>query len=150
MANSNGSFVRWQGIAITQMGYAVNLILTFSTASLGFALTLFKDVKQHYWGRCFLLLAGLLLMASITIGMWCVLNRLRDFRESTKIAHRRERWDKQGYAKRWIDDRLRCRRNRNRLRGNLSNSLFDWQVASFGFGTLLLVIAFVAVYHDNL
>ena len=44
MADSSGSFVRWQGIAITQMGYTVSLILTFATATLGFALTVFKDL----------------------------------------------------------------------------------------------------------
>jgi hypothetical protein len=128
------------------MGYAVNLILSFATAALGFALTLFKDVRQHYWGRWLLVLAGVLLMASITIGTWCVLNRLRDFRESAKIARRREWWDKHGYARKWIDDRLRSRRNRNRKRGTLSNRLFNWQVGTFGVGALLLVLAVVAVH----
>lgn len=46
MAQSEGSFVRWQAITLTQFGYAVNLILTFAAASLGFALTLVKN--QHF------------------------------------------------------------------------------------------------------
>jgi hypothetical protein len=149
MANSNGSFVRWQGIAITQMGYAVNLILSFTTASLGFALALFKDVKPQDWGRWLLVLAGVLLMASIAIGAWCVLNRLTDFRESAQIAHDRERWHNKGYAKTWINDRLRCRRSRNRRRGKLTNRLFNWQVGTFGVGAALLVLAVVAVYGGD-
>ncbi len=149
MANSEGSFIRWQGIAITQMGYAVNLILTFATATLGFALTLFKDRKGLYWGRYFLVLAGLSLMASIAIGAACVLNRLTDFRESGQIARRRERWRKKGYAKTWIDDRLRQRRTRNRRRGKRSHQLLHWQIGTFGVGALLLVVAVVAVYAGN-
>lgn len=148
MANSDGSFVRWQGIAITQMGYVVNLILTFATASLGFALTLFRDVslKQHCWGRSWIVLAGVILMVSIAIGVWCVQNRLSDFRESAQIARKRTRLEKQGYAKTWIDDQLRYRRNRNRRRGELSNELFNWQVGTFGVGAALLVLAVVAVF----
>jgi hypothetical protein len=149
MAYSEGSFIRWQGITITQMGYAVNLVLTFATASLGLALTLFKDpsLKQHCWGRCWVVLAGVSLMVSIAIGVWCVRNRLTDFRESAQIARKRERWDKKGYAKVWIDEQLWHRRKKNGRRGKLSNRLFHWQVGSFGIGALLLVLAFVAVYH---
>jgi hypothetical protein len=128
------------------MGYAVSLILTFATATLGFALTLFKDLKAHYWSRCFLILAGLLLMASIVIGTACVLNRLTDFRESGQIGRRRERWRKKGYAKTWIDDRLRHRRSRNRRRGKRSHQLLHWQIGTFGFGAAFLVLAVVAVY----
>jgi hypothetical protein len=146
MANSNASFVRWQEIRIAQMGYAVNLILTFATASLGFALTLFKDLGRHCWGRCFLVLAGLFLIASIAVGTACVLNRLRDFRESGQIARRRERWHNKGYTKTWIDDRLRFCRSRNRRRGKRSHQLLHWQIGSFGFGALLLVFAAVAMY----
>jgi hypothetical protein len=150
MANSDGSFIRWQGIAIRQMGYAVNLILTFATASLGFALTLFKDasLKSHCWGRCFLLMAGVSLMISIAVGTWGVLNRLRDFRESARIARKREGWAKEDRAKAWIDDQLQYQRETNVARGKLSNTLFDWQVGTFGIGAALLVLAVVAAYAD--
>jgi hypothetical protein len=148
MADSNGSFIRWQGIAITQMGYAVNLFLAFATASLGFALTLFKDpsLKQHCWGRCWVVLAGVALMISIAIGVWCVLNRLRDFRDSGQIARKREGWINKGYAKTWIDDRLRHRRSRSRCRGKRSHQLLHWQIGTFGVGTAFLVLAVVAPY----
>lgn len=149
-SHSEGSFVRWQAIAIAQMGYAVNLILTFATAALGFALATIKNLSQKSpcWGGCFLVLAGISLMISITIGICCVLNRLRDFRESAQIARKRERWEDDGVGKTWIDDQLRCRRRRNEERGKLSNKLFDRQVRSFGLGAVLLVMAFVAVYLD--
>lgn len=148
MPNSEGSFIRWQGIAITQMGYAVNLMLTFAAASLGFTLTLFKDPsrRQHCWGRCFIVFAAVALTASIAIGLWCVLNRLRDFRESAQIARRRERWEKEGCERSWIDVQLQRRRNRNRRRGRRSYRLFNWQIGSFAVGVLLLVAAVIDVY----
>jgi hypothetical protein len=60
MAHSEGSFVRWQGIAVNQLGFANNLFLTFATASLGFTLTLVTDeaVTSSCWARSFLVGAG--------------------------------------------------------------------------------------------
>jgi hypothetical protein len=53
MPHSEGSFVRWQAIALVQLGYAVNLILSFATASLGFALTLprIRDMRPAVGAR---------------------------------------------------------------------------------------------------
>jgi len=152
MARSEGSFVRWQAIRITQMGYAVNLILTFAAASLGFVLTLVKDqeLRAHPWGACLLVFGGLSFMISITAGIWCVLNRLEDFRESAQIAREREKFEWQGYGKPWINDQLRCQRCKNRKRGECSKTLFNWQVVIFGLGVLFLTMAVVVVYHQNL
>src|SRR5712691_6093776 len=95
--SKEGSFVRWQAITITQMGVTVSLILTLSTAALAFALTTSKDpiIRGHGWGRCFLVMGGLSLLASIGCGIWCVLNRLKDFRTTAQIARRREDMEKQ-------------------------------------------------------
>lgn len=88
MAHSEGSFVRWQSITITQLGYAVNLFLTFATASLGFALSLVKDsgFQPGCWGRCFFDFSLLAFAVSILLGSLCVLNRLKDFRLTKDIA----------------------------------------------------------------
>ena len=88
----NESFVRWQGISVTQLGYAVNLILGFATASLGFALTLLKD-KDFTPQHCEKILFDsslALLSLSIALGVWCVINRLRDFRKTKDIANERQ------------------------------------------------------------
>jgi hypothetical protein len=55
MAQEEDSFVRWQTITITQLGYAVNLTLTLATASLGFTLNVVRD-KEYAptcWAKCF-------------------------------------------------------------------------------------------------
>jgi hypothetical protein len=152
MARRKESFVRWQQITITQMGVAVNLILTFATASLGFTLTLFKDACRLDCpsNSCFLLLAGSLFMISIAAGLWCVLNRLADFRESARIAQKRERFEERNFGKAWINDQLRCLRLQNRKRGERSKALLRCQVWTFGAGALFLVIAFLVMYREKL
>ena len=47
----NEKFVRWQGITIKQLTYAINLILGLSTASLGFAISLLLNDKFNQIGR---------------------------------------------------------------------------------------------------
>jgi hypothetical protein len=150
--SKEGSFVRWQAVTITQMGNAVSLILTLATASLGFALTLARDreIQNHGWGRCFVLLGGLSLVMSIGVGIWCVLNRLEDFRTTAQIAHRRETMERQGTEPSVIDQELNCVRCQNKQRGELSKSLLNWQVRLFGAGIGFLSSGFLCVYHQNI
>ena len=91
-SRSEGSFIRWQAIAIAQLGYAVNLILTLATASLGFAVALIKDkdFTPGCWSKCLLVLSQLSLLASVALGIWCVINRLLDFRKTKDNARDRE------------------------------------------------------------
>src|ERR1700730_13138167 len=89
-----GRFTRWQSITIAQLGYAINLILSFSVASLGFALSLAKDTTQlagNCWAKHLLLFSIFLILLSIGAGLWCVINRLRDFRKTEGIARDKER-----------------------------------------------------------
>src|SRR5437899_11385536 len=94
------SFVRWQGITITQLGYVLNLLLGFATASLGFSLTLLKD--EHFAPqRCekFFFDSSLgLLGCSVIVGILCVSNRLWDFRKTTHIARDRGQWARDGMS----------------------------------------------------
>lgn len=145
MAKLGKTFVRWQGITITQMGYAVNLILTLATASLGFAITLLKDAKVHpgYCGRWVLFLGVLLLIASVAFGVLCVWNRLKDFEETAQIARCREKMVDQGVAKPSIDEYLSTRRDENDERGRRTKMLFAWQLRTFGFGVCLLVVVYL-------
>jgi hypothetical protein len=137
------SFVRWQGIAITQLGYAANLILGFATASLGFSLTLLKDKDFVPQGRgkwLFSLSLGALLL-SIVFGIWCVINRLRDFRETTQIARDREQLS---------DAELQQRRDDVDKLGKCTWLLFWIQLASFAAGLIALVVVFATLYCDKL
>ena len=76
------SFVRWQGITITQLTYSVNMVLGLSTASLGFDVTLLmnKEFVPESWQQFMFAAAFLALLLSIAIGIWCIVNRLLDFR----------------------------------------------------------------------
>jgi hypothetical protein len=38
-----GTFIRWQSTTLKQLTYAVNLVLTFSVATLGFQVTTLLD-----------------------------------------------------------------------------------------------------------
>ena len=137
------SFVRWQGITITQLGYAVNLILGFATASLGFSLTLLKDKDfvPKGWGKWLFLLSLGSLLLSILFGIWCVINRLRDFRETAQIAKDRERLD---------DIKLQQRQDDAKKRGECTWLLFKIQFWSFTAGLVALTVGFVMIYRNRL
>src|SRR5690606_2534499 len=83
-----GSFVRWQSTTIAQLTYAVNLVLGFSVAALAFQITtlLNKEFNPVSWQKCAFSISLLALMASVGLGIWCVVNRLRDFRVTAKVA----------------------------------------------------------------
>jgi hypothetical protein len=87
-----GSFVRWQSMTIAQLTYCVNLILGMAVAALGFQVTLLLNDKFNpiAWQKCAFSVSMFLLIISIALGVWCVVNRLRDFRTTTKVARMRE------------------------------------------------------------
>ena len=143
---AEGSFVRWQSIRITQFGHVTNLILTFATASLGFALTLLKDSRIGYisCSFCIWVLAVVTLLGSIAVGIWCSINRLHDFRETAQIARKREEMEATGaLAPTEMEARLEYQRKLSKERGELTWVLFYWQIGTFGVGTLFLVVAFL-------
>jgi hypothetical protein len=80
--------VRWRKIAIDQLGYALNLILTFTIAALGYCFVLLKDngFTPDSPAKHSLLLSILLLAASALSGLSCVLIRLLDFRGTARRA----------------------------------------------------------------
>jgi len=140
-----GKFTRWQSITITQLGYAINLVLSFATASLGFSLSLARDSRNltSCWGRHLLLIAIAIFMFSIGLGLWCVINRLRDFRKTKDIARDVE----QGK----LTPAEHERRNAETQRlGESTWLMFWWQIGLFAIGLLSLVAAFLFVYHANL
>ncbi|SRR6266851_6207315 len=141
-----GRFTRWQSITIAQLGYAVNLVLSFSVASLGFALSLAKDTTQlvsNCWAKHLLLFSLVLILLSMGAGLWCVINRLTDFRKTESIARDKERGElpQCEYARRKAEtDKL----------GRRTWLLFQWQIGLFSFGILALVAGFLTLYHGNL
>ena len=139
-----GSFIRWQDITIRQMGYTINLILGLAAATLGFAITLLKEdiFFLSCWGKCFFDIACLSFLFSIGFGIWLVLNRLKDFRVTMRIARRREGGD--------TEENLQPLRDITKRVGKRTWILLYCQVGSFGLGIILLILSIFIIFKDKI
>ena len=146
------SFVRWQSITITQLGYVINLVLTLATASLGFSLTLItnENFAPRYFAKLLFILSLILILLSIVFGIACVINRLSDFRKTTQIARDRERLRRDGVADREIDRQLAARRLTTKTLGKVTWRLFWFQIGAFAAGVSSLSIALMIHYSSRL
>ncbi len=147
-----GSFVRWQSITIAHFGYAVNVILTLATASLGFALVVIRDKEfaPELCGKGFFLTALLLLVVSPAFGIACTINRLTDFRKTTRLAKDREQLKRAGLTDDQIDEHLQPRRNEVRTLGGRTWTFFYWQIGAFAAGDLALFIGCAIVLRQRI
>jgi hypothetical protein len=129
------SSIRWQARTIEQLGYALNLILSFSVAAIGFEISLIlnKEFERAGWQNWLFIMSMFSLLLSLAVGLLCVVNRLWDFRATTETARKRED------GKSDLD--LQPLRKLTRALGKRTWSLFWWQIAAFGFGVLLMVLA---------
>lgn len=147
MAHSEGHFVRWQGRTITQLGYAVNLLLILTTGAFGFTMNLLtKDVGV--WPRWSIFVAGALFLLAIVLGLVCVLNRLHDFRKTAQIAKDREDWQEQSVPQAEIDRRLSDRRCETEHLGKRTWLLLRVQAMVFVLGILTLSVGYVFDQRD--
>jgi len=140
----NGSSIRWQSTTIAQLTYAVNLVLGFSIAALAFQVTTLLNEKFNpaSWQKCAFLLSLLALLASAGLGIWCVINRLRDFRATTKVARMRE----DGKS----ETEMEPYRALYKKLGKETWWLFWWQIGTFGVGILLLVFGIAGSVSEKL
>ena len=139
-----GSFTRWQSIQIAQLTYAINLVLGLSVASLGFQITILINEKFNpiSWQKCAFSVSLLFLLASVGLGIWCVINRLRDFRLTTKVARMREKGES--------DEDMQPYRTLYKKLGRKTWIIFWWQIGTFGVGVLLLIIGITASVSKKL
>lgn len=137
MEESKGTdnLIRWQAITIAQLSYAINLILTFSVAGLGFGVTLLlnKEFNPSQWQSCLFFLSLFLLLISGALGIWCTINRLRDFRATATIAKLKHKEDS--------ELELTTLRTLTSRLGNKTWGIFWWQIGSFSGGIFLLVVS---------
>lgn len=133
-----GSFVRWQSITIDQLTYVINVILGFSIATIGFQLTLLLNEKFILvsWQKLIFVLSLLFLVASVVFGVLVIINRLRDFRATTKVARKRE-----GSAP---AEEIEPYRVLSRALGKKTWCLFWGQIGTFSAGALLIVVSVLA------
>ena len=148
----SGSFVRWQAITIGQLSYAINLILGFSVATLGFQLSLLqnKEFGLPAWGKCVFLLSLISLIISAAFGVWVVINRLRDFRLTTRISDKRESMIEAKKTKEEIDNALEPYRMKSRELGEMTWGLFWWQIGSFSVSIFLVTLTVLAAFGQKL
>jgi hypothetical protein len=139
-----GSFVRWQSTTIAQLTYSINLILGLATAALGFqiALLLNQSFQPVGWQKCAFGISMLMLLLSIGMGIWCVINRLQDFRVTTKVARLRET--------RKSADEIQLYRESYKELGSNTWSLFWWQIGAFSAGIVCTVLAVGASVSEKL
>jgi hypothetical protein len=128
---------RWRKIAIDQLGYVLNLTLTFAIATLGycFALLKDKDFVPVPSARCAMILSLSALVLSATCGFVCVLNRLLDFR---------------GTARRACDHPRAPTKDELRDLGNRTWVLFYFQLGLFATGVGALAVTLLLTYGGKL
>jgi hypothetical protein len=139
-----GRFVRWQSITIAQLTYCVNLILGMAVAALGFQVALLLNDKFNpiAWQKCAFSVSMLLLILSIALGIWCVVNRLRDFRATTKAARMQENGKP-------AED-IQPFRDLYKKLGEKTWCLFWWQIGTFGVGIILTILGVRASISQKL
>jgi hypothetical protein len=142
--NKRDAFVRWQGITISQLTYAINLILALAVATLGFGVTLLlnKEFVLISWQKCIISAALLTLLASVGLGIWCVVNRLRDFRATEQVTCMLQKGldDSEIQHLRALSDRL----------GKKTWSIFWWHIGTFGIGVVLVVVGVAVTVTSKL
>lgn len=139
------SFIRWQSITLSQLTYAVNLILGLSVASLGFGVSLLINPEFNPEGltKCIFLISLLAILASVAFGIWCVINRLRDFRITKDIARGSSEQNK-------IKEKIGSLRELSTSLGLRTWKIFWWQIGMFGAGVLLMVASIAISFSTKL
>lgn len=136
----NESFVRWQGRSLEYLSYSINLFLGLSIAAIGFEINMLRDPSfiPDGWIRDAYLISLLLLIASSGFGIGCVINRIRDFRDTATLAKNNSK------------NKNCAEINELRLAvgiiGSRTRVLFDLQIFLFSFGVLLLILVILGFY----
>lgn len=141
--DDNSGFVRWQGNTNAQLGYVVGLILSLTTASLGFAVISLERLLSpppQCMAAAFFALSIVVLVISGALAIVCTATRLRDFRKTTRIARLREKWEGQKIAEFEIKHKLFKRRVETKKLGRKTWRLFCCQLLTFSFGMALLFL----------
>jgi len=139
MTDQSDKFQRWQKITLEQFGYAQNLTLTLTIATLGYWFVLLKDKDfiPSPSAKCMMLLSLLALIFSAVVGLACVVNRLWDFRGTAKRARREP--SSESPTKEYLD-----------ALGQTSWVLFYSQLLTFALGVALLAPALLLTYGGKL
>ena len=137
-------FIRWQGRSLEYLSYAINLFLGLSIAAIGFEMNLLqnKEFILVGWEKCIFKLSLLSLIISCVAGVFGILNRVSDFKETTAIARKK--------SKEEYDTELDELREVVGIIGSKTRKTFNIQVWSFSIGVLCLIIEMLSHYSCKL
>lgn len=141
MAEQSESFVRWQGITREQFTVASSVVFGLAVSALGYLATTLLDDKVVRV-TCLQFASVLLLTASVGAGIFVVINRLRDFRGTTRMVKLRE-------SGKQSDEVAKLETWTNKL-GVRSWRLFWAQVWTFFFGVAAFAVHLLGAVWSKL
>lgn len=131
------SYLKWQDIRINQLGYANNLIIALAVALLGFTIKFIQTedlILSNFQKVLFWIICSLIII-SVGLGIYVVLNRLEDFKLTAQIARKRETNERDGIE----NDRLKSEKL-----GKKTWNSFIWQIVTF-LGSFLCLLILVLI-----
>lgn len=139
----SNKFQRWQEKTLNQFTYTINLFLGISIAIVGFqfSLLLKNDFAPQCFGKFSFSSSLLLLLISSALGATCVINRLKDFRITSRITRLKEADN---------DNELHELREKSDNLGDRTWLIFWWQFGLFWAGIIFLVLSMLTIYSDKL
>lgn len=139
---SDERFVRWQGYAISQFTFVLNLFLGLAVGTLAFSVTLLKD-DDFVLGSCLktvFLVSLIALCLSVLAGCCAVVSRLMDFRLTAQNIRQKTNdvgGDEFGAYK-------------TKFLGRVSWGLFWFELATFTLGLAGVVVTIFGKYGSKL
>ncbi|HHQ4902721.1 TPA: hypothetical protein ACSP3M_004018 [Aeromonas veronii] len=129
------SFIRWQEVTRAQLTYAINLILSFAVATLGFQVSVLiaEGFPPFSWEKVSFSFSTILIFLSIVQGIIAVICRLFSFRYTTKITRSRNDYQK--------SEMVRQHRNISKCLDKHTWGLFLGQVGLFGIGIIMSMLS---------
>jgi hypothetical protein len=140
----NEKFIRWQGLTINQLTFAINLFLGLGGGSLAFAITLLRD-QTFLLGGCWktvFLISLVTLALSVIAGCAAVVSRLYDFRYTARKLRADELGDPTDEAGAYAYS--------SKILGLFTWRLFWFELVTLFVGLIGLILAIYSRYADKL
>jgi hypothetical protein len=101
-------------------------------------------------GKCVFSISLISIFFSNAFGIWIVINRLKDFRLTTRTARKREAMLKNEKTEEEVDKELATYRVKSKELGETTWILFWWQIGSFSAGVSFLAFSVLAIFGQKL
>jgi len=130
-------FARWQAVTQEHLSGLIKVIIGITIGLMAFDSGLIlKGTVSDATAKLLCVVAIALLIASLVFGIWCMINRLNDFRLTAQIVRGRDRGDKD------IDEE----RQKSKMLGRLTWHLVKTQLTTFAFGAAASAVAILWQY----